>query len=52
MEARGFNSTSDEFILHLIAFAILFKVRMKCCFFLFPNLKEQQKSGRSPFTVS
>ena len=21
-------------------------------FFLFPNLKEQQKSGRSPFTVS
>ena len=27
------------------------KVQMKC-FFLFPNLKEQQKSGRSPFTVS
>ena len=26
-------------------------VQMKC-FFLFPNLKEQQKSGRSPFTVS
>ena len=30
---------------------LLFKVQMKC-FFLFPNLKEQQKSGRSPFTVS
>ena len=28
-----------------------FKVQMKC-FFLFPNLKEQQKSGRLPFTVS
>ena len=27
------------------------KVQMKC-FFLFPNLKEQLKSGRSPFTVS
>ena len=31
--------------------AVGFKVQMKC-FFLFPNLKEQQKSGRSPFTVS
>ena len=29
----------------------VFKVQMKC-FFLFPNLKEQQKSGRLPFTVS
>ena len=29
----------------------MLKVQMKC-FFLFPNLKEQQKSGRSPFTVS
>ena len=29
----------------------IFKVQMKC-FSLFPNLKEQQKSGRSPFTVS
>ena len=29
----------------------LLKVQMKW-FFLFPNLKEQQKSGRSPFTVS
>ena len=29
----------------------LLKVQMKC-FFLFPNLKEQQKSGRLPFTVS
>ena len=28
-----------------------FRVQMKC-FFLFPNLKEQQKSGRLPFTVS
>ena len=28
-----------------------FKVQMKC-FFLLLNLKEQQKSGRSPFTVS
>ena len=27
------------------------KVQMKC-FFLFPDLKEQQKSGRLPFTVS
>ena len=27
------------------------KVQMKC-FFLLLNLKEQQKSGRSPFTVS
>ena len=27
------------------------KVQMKW-FFLFPNLKEQQKSGRLPFTVS
>ena len=27
------------------------KVQMKC-FFLFPNLKEQQKSGRLPFTIS
>ena len=27
------------------------KVQMKCSF-LFSNLKEQQKSGRSPFTVS
>ena len=27
------------------------KVQMKC-FFLFSNLKEQQKSGRLPFTVS
>ena len=30
---------------------ILLKVQMKC-FFLLLNLKEQQKSGRSPFTVS
>ena len=30
---------------------IRFKVQMKW-FFLFPNLKEQQKSGRLPFTVS
>ena len=30
---------------------IFLKVQMKC-FFLFPNLKEQQKSGRSPSTVS
>ena len=30
---------------------IINKVQMKC-FFLFPNLKEQQKSGRLPFTVS
>ena len=29
----------------------LFKVKMKC-FFLLLNLKEQQKSGRLPFTVS
>ena len=29
----------------------LLKVPMKCCFSLL-NLKEQQKSGRSPFTVS
>ena len=29
----------------------LIKVQMKC-FFLFPNLKQQQKSGSSPFTVS
>ena len=28
-----------------------FKVQMKC-FFLFSNLKEQQKSGRLPFAVS
>ena len=28
-----------------------FKVQMEC-FFLFLNLKEQPKSGRSPFTVS
>ena len=27
------------------------EVQMKC-FFLLPNLKEQQKSGRLPFTVS
>ena len=27
------------------------KVQIKC-FFLFPNVEEQQKSGRSPFTVS
>ena len=27
------------------------KVQMKC-FFLLPNFKEQQKSGRTPFTVS
>ena len=27
------------------------KVQMKC-FFLLPNLKEQQKSGRSPFAIS
>ena len=32
-------------------FYFTFKVQMKC-FFLFPNLKEQQKSGRLPFTVS
>ena len=31
--------------------SIFIKVQMKC-FFLFPNLKEQQKSGRLPFTVS
>ena len=30
---------------------IAFKVQMNC-FLLFPNLKEQQKSGRSPITVS
>ena len=30
---------------------IEFKVQMKWVF-LFPNLKEQQKSGRLPFTVS
>ena len=35
----------------VILFFSSFKVQMKC-FFLFPNLKEQQKSGRSPFTVS
>ena len=29
----------------------LLKVQMKC-FFLFPNLKEELKSGRLPFTVS
>ena len=29
----------------------MFKVQMKCSFFML-NLKEQQKSGRSPFTVS
>ena len=29
-----------------------FKVQMKCFFFLLLNLKEQQKSGRLPFTVS
>ena len=28
------------------------KVQMKCFFFLLLNLKEQQKSGRSPFTIS
>ena len=28
-----------------------FEVQMKC-FFLLPNLKKQQKSGRLPFTVS
>ena len=38
-------ATSDEI------FGRVVKVQMKC-FFLFPNLKEQQKSGRSPFTVS
>ena len=30
----------------------LLKVQMKCFFIQLPNLKEQQKSGRSPFTVS
>ena len=38
---NGWNKLPEEVI----------KVEMKC-FFLFPNLKEQQKSGRSPFTVS
>ena len=40
---------SDD--LKIIFSLVFFKVQMKC-FFLFPNLKEQQKSGRSPFTVS
>ena len=35
-----------------IQLCISFKVQMKCFFFLLLNLKEQQKSGRSPFTVS
>ena len=41
---RGFEDMKDEINSSL-------KVQMKW-FFLLPNLKEQQKSGRSPFTVS
>ena len=37
--------------LHLVQANDFVKVQMKC-FFLLLNLKEQQKSGRSPFTVS
>ena len=39
----------NETDLHVKVVSFL-KVQMKC-FFLFPNLKEQQKSGRLPFTV-
>ena len=42
------QKTINRFLCLVIVFL---KVQMKC-FFLFPNLKEQQKSGRSPFTVS
>ena len=38
-------------ILHFYWDTRYFKVQMKC-FFLLLNLKEQQKSRRSPFTVS
>ena len=52
-------SVSSPFLINLFSsflFILLvkssdLKVQMKC-FFLFPNLKEQQKSGRLPFTVS
>ena len=37
--------------IYIYIYVNLVKVQMKC-FFLFPNLKEQQKSGRLPFTVS
>ena len=41
-----------ELVAHIMCGCrVLLKVQMKC-FFLFPNLKEQQKSGRLPFTVS
>ena len=45
------NCKVIELLLQLKSAKTHVKVQMKC-FFLFPNLKEQQKSGRSPFTVS
>ena len=35
----------------VISSELSFKVQIKC-FFLLPNFKEQQKLGRSPFTIS
>ena len=48
-----YSSCGDFAIIQqqLVAMLQGLKVQMKC-FFLFPNLKEQQKSGRLPFTVS
>ena len=43
-------STTDKGGRHL-RFGKQLKVQMKC-FFLFPNLKQQRKSERLPFTVS
>ena len=49
-DTNFFVSGNDFNLLERLAETEL-KVQMKC-FFLFPNLKEQQKSGRLPFTVS
>ena len=56
MSLRGYPSklrsdTGSQLVAANKELKAVIKVQMKC-FFLFPNLKEQQKSGRSPFTVS
>ena len=48
--ANGGTTREEQFYGFKLSSARI-KVQMKCIF-LFPNLKEQQKSGRLPLTVS
>ena len=51
VQITAVTSKSYFMVVLCVLYSKTLKVQMKC-FFLFPNLKEQQKSGRSPFTVS